>query len=1160
MRLKKIKLAGFKSFADPLVIPFPSQLVAVVGPNGCGKSNIIDAVRWVMGESSAKSLRGESMTDVIFKGSSQRKSVGQASVELIFDNSSGRFGSALARYQEIAVKRLLTRDGNSTYFLNGGQCRRRDIVDIFLGTGVGARAYSIIGQNTVSKLVEARPEELRSYLEEAAGVSKYKDRRRESMQRMQQTREHLERVEDIRGELGKQLERLEEQARIALRYKRLRTEARACKEEILAAKWQNLISEQYVLQQQTLQISEQYELKQKERATAIKTNTVLQGKQDTVNFLVQQKQEKSHQLAMEIARQEEMVFQVQRDKKRLEEEQAQLEVDLQLAKQAVHTETLEHVKYTQQVTSHQADVHQKGDQLAKQRQLLENSALVHRQGQEAFELAQKQWNEQQGEAQIQRVNLQHIEQQYQQTAVRIEKNNEAVQSINVDVIQSELDRLMAQQVIVEKKRLDCTEQVQNFERDAAEHQDKLRKLEQACRQHQDETLALTTERATLKATIRKPRANLPALDKWQTKPRLIEQLTVETPWQAACEFVLGEWLQAITVEPALFLDDLKAVTGCGVAFTSLHHTASDTAPYPRLLDKITGGIPHGEFAFEHVFAAETLEEAMQWLPTLSAGQSVVTKAGFWLGNGWVRVVNAKQQNEAGLLACQQTLTEVSAQLEALNLAYEKLLQERETLHANLAQVERAQKEAREHVQQARESQRTIDSDIAKNKQALSFNMKQQDRLQDERVLLQQTIEQLATDRLQAQERMQRAITQAQEMDATIQALDKKKQIHAQEQTQMMHVVETSRSALYDAQLQLDRSQVKLAQLALSVVREQQCIERVVARRQILKTEVATLNDPNQQSVGILTNQVAEHQSLQQEMMDLHQQQEAIQQQLSDAKQHIDGLEKEVAQQQECKVGGQLKKQALDVQLASTQEALEELSIDTEMVLSTMDKTITSASRAQKLKALQNKIAQLGAVNLVAIEEYETESARKNHLDAQHDDLTCALTMLETAIVKLDRETALRLEETFVQVNASFQAIFPKLFGGGRAKLEWTNENVLDAGVLVMAQPPGKRNSTIHLLSGGEKAMTAIALIFSFFQLNPSPFCLLDEVDAPLDDLNVGRFCDLVKDMSQQVQFLFITHNKVTMELAEQLIGVTMHEPGVSRMVAVDVEQAMAMAN
>jgi chromosome segregation protein len=1163
MHLKQLKLAGFKSFVDPTVVHFPSQLVAVVGPNGCGKSNIIDAVRWVMGESSARNLRGESMADVIFNGSSQRKPVGQACVELVFDNSLGRLVGPFASYGEIAVKRIVTRSGDSSYYLNGSRCRRKDITDIFLGTGAGARGYSIIGQGTISQLIEAKPEDLRIYLEEAAGVSKYKERRKETLQRIAHTRDNLTRVADIREELGKQLQRLERQAQSAERYLILKEKEQLCRAEILALKWQDFIKQQEVKQAELQELALNYEQQQSRLTHANTQRLVLHENLFEMDEKTKRVQEVFYHTGTDIARLEEIIQQQAREKSRLEQALQQMQADWQMAQaqlkqdqevllncqhKACHLEQELHhlkIKFTEQESQYQAIQKKKN----------------------AWDLdwqdVQIQSNTLKREFQVTQVNARHLEEKQQQTLVRLEKLTLEKESISMTYLQQEKHDLEGLQItLLENQKLEAYH-LQQKQDDSNQLRIKIQDTEQQLHQLQDNFHRTNSDYAALVAAQGAARqgmqSNKNEIHEWSDKPRLMDILQVDSAWQTACERVLNEALHAYVL--GCFDDLWPQQAICmeqGEHVVTMRTVAPKAARHPRLIDKIQGAIPATVYSLEHIYTAEHFDEARSWLPDLTEQESIITKEGFWLGQGWVKFIALGEPDELGLLARQQKIADLSLRVNSLEQEIQSLRVQRDQHHQDLQHVLNDLEAKQLSLNDSNDALRANTTALSAKEQAIFHADKRIRALASESDELLLSLEEIATE----QERLKVSLCSLEEQCG--QATRQQEQCMREKQEyldtlaiQSQHVQE-SRKLLHQAELDSDREKNKIQQLEERINREQEHVSILQERLENLAHSCLQTENPRSEIKEQLNQQLLKHTELESQLTVSREELSQLRAELEVLEKNILNYDVEVRRVQELIGQVRMQEQAMAVRASSVQESLDELSLHPLTLLEQIPEGITQNLREDELIALTEQIKRLGAINLAAIEEFSTEQQRKLYLDEQYDDLCQALTTLEAAIEKMDEETRQRLETTFAEVNTSFKALFPRLFGGGTAQLELTCDNLLEAGIVVMAQPPGKRNSTIHLLSGGEKAMTAVALVFAIFQLNPSPFCMLDEVDAPLDDVNVGRFCALVKEMSQVVQFLFITHNKVTMELAEHLMGVTMREPGVSRLVAVDVKQALAM--
>nr|WP_233588833.1 chromosome segregation protein SMC [Legionella septentrionalis] len=1160
MRLKQLKLAGFKSFVDPTVVPFSSELVAIVGPNGCGKSNIIDAVRWVMGESSAKSLRGESMTDVIFNGSANRKPVGQASVELIFDNSLGRLTGQYAAYQEISVKRLVTRDGDSAYFLNGSRCRRRDISDIFLGTGAGAKGYAIIGQDMISRLVEARPDDLKAYIEEAAGVSKYKERRRETLQRISHTRENLDRVADIREELGKQLLRLERQAKTAQRFKALKEKERLYKAEILALKWRILADEQSVLHTKLKHLSLQYEQQQTQLIGHKKGEVAVKDTLNTTQEQFQKIQKNFYELGHEIARLEEAIHNQQRERLRLAEYLEQLKQESLVSKEKQNYLESE-IELTQKsVEELSVNLIKLEEELSIQQRMLQEKQEAELEWNKKWQQMLAEQNTARQKIEITKLNLQHLEQRRAQTLVRLEKIKQEHASFSFEALAVEINALQDTSKNIEEEQDEIIIKAKHITETCTKLQTKLQETEQLLRATQTKVQKLTTERAALQAAQNaafKVKNDLHALPQWQNNPRLIDAIHVSEPWRPVCEFIFAESLHAILLDSLQpVLEKAMEAQGKTAAWVTPVQKIEAGAPYPRLCDKVSGTIPNWVYAFEHIFAAETLQEAWLWLPDLKPHQSIVTLDGYWLGPGWMRTINLAEQNKNSLLLCKETLLKVNEELVAAEAEFQNLLLRREEIHESLAKNTQLEHVIQKNMAGGREALQQNRLALQHKEQLLQQARSRSAGIKEEIDELQELLESLAFESLQTEHALaatRQAYAQSEEQLQSVMAV---KDLQLNELEQCRHLVDKTRAQLHQAELQCNREKMKAEQLQQGLQQELLRSEQLELRLNKLLQQHHELDAPDAECKGKLEEKINLHQQADAQLQKIQQQIDALQAQWQELECVLKQEEEQVSLLREQIQNLHLHEQTLKIRIADVLAALKEFNTQPLPLLEAIPDDVTLALREQELLEINQKIKMLGPVNLVAIDEYQVELERKQNLDEQHRDLSEALVILEAAIAKMDQETERRLEETFMQINTSFQALFPRLFGGGHAKLTLTCDNLLEAGIQVMANPPGKRNSTIHMLSGGEKAMTAVALVFAIFQLNPAPFCMLDEVDAPLDDANVRRFCDLIKEMSQFVQFLFITHNKVTMELADHLMGVTMREPGVSRIVTVDVQSVV----
>lgn len=1163
MRLKNIKLAGFKSFVDATTAYFPTNMTAVVGPNGCGKSNIIDAVRWVMGESSAKNLRGESMTDVIFNGSNSRKPVTQASIELIFDNNDSTLGGEYASYAEISIRRRVTRDGQNQYFLNGTKCRRRDITDIFLGTGLGPRSYSIIEQGMISRLIEARPEDLRIYIEEAAGISKYKERRRETENRIRHTQENLSRLADLREELGRQLERLHSQARAAEKYQQYKTEERELKSQLSALRWQTF-------HQQTdnhERIIKEHELALEALLTSQQSaDTHIEAYRDKHHDLSEhfnQVQGRFYAVGGEVARIEQSIQHTQQRIRQLQQDTSEAEQAYQEALNTISQDEQQLAQSTEQILL-----------LEPEKELLEakvEEALANLQETEVnmanwqgrWDVYSQANNDARRQAEVQQSRTQHFEQSLERITERLQRFLSESNALNADPQTAEIllvnEQLAETSLIVEEiedTKLELQENVQTIRQ-------QLTQVNQSYQRQQADSQKLAGRIASLEALQQAALNPDQGAQEWLkakglvNNTKLADQLRVKSGWELAVETILGADLQAILCKSVTADDlaDFKQGELRLLQITQAPHSANHLSN--TLLDKIQNADCAPSW-LATVIAVETLDEALTQRAGLALGQSLITKDGYWLGKDFIRLKKGEQAT-SGVLARAQELeqlidqqAELEAQLEQTKLQLEQL---NETLmvkeqrlveqHTKLQQTTQQQGELKAKLvaQQAKVDQITqrrqqLDKEITEltSQQQIEHN-----ELKEARLLLQQALDEMATKA----EQNSQLLAEKNTLQAQLDHWRREERVQKEQSHQLS--------------IKLNGSQTQKQAIEQSLVRLKQQMSRLLERKEILQAQLAEGNAPVEALRFNLEEQLEKRLAVEEELKqarlaleDADTQLRTVEQQRTKTEQQAQALRLQLEQQR-------LDWQGLAVRKKSLQEQLVEEGYDLHTVLQSLPDNAIEEAWLKRLEDLSTRIQRLGAINLAAIEEYQQQSERKTYLDTQNDDLVEALATLQNVIQKIDKETRQRFRATFEQVNSGLQTLFPKVFGGGSASLELTGDDLLDTGVTIMARPPGKKNSTIHLLSGGEKALTALSLVFAIFQLNPAPFCMLDEVDAPLDDTNVGRYANLVKEMSDKVQFIYITHNKIAMEQADQLMGVTMHEPGCSRLVAVNVEEAVALA-
>lgn len=1164
MRLKSIKLAGFKSFVDPTTAHFPTNLSAVVGPNGCGKSNVIDAVRWVMGESSAKNLRGESMTDVIFNGSSARKPVAQASIELVFDNSDATLGGEYAQFAEISIKRVVTRDAKSDYFLNGIRCRRKDITDIFLGTGLGPRSYAIIEQGMISRLIEARPEELRVYIEEAAGISKYKERRRETETRMRHTRENLERLSDIREELEKQLQHLQRQAQSAEKYKEFKEEERLLKAQLQALRWQAL----------DLQVGQRETLI---RELEIRLEAVI-AEQRSADAALEKQRETQIELSDKFSEVQSRFYKVGNEISRLEqnmthqrERLVQLRDDMAQAERS-HQQASEHLQLDE---AQLEDVRGQLLALEPEQALYQAQAEELAEGLAVAEERMQHWQQEweqfnqtaagaRQQAEVEQSKIQHMEQAIQRSRERLDRLDNERKSLTAGPLADEVAVLNEQLAEVELQLEAGQEKVDAAASGITSQRELNNRLHNEADALKSRSQILKGREASLEALQQAAMGQESGLTTWleseglSLRPRLADQLQVEGGWERAVETVLGRSLQAVCVDSlGALTDKLVNLAKGDLTFVENRQAPASGGQVARTLSSLVKGAETTAL-LAGVYACETLTDAMLVREQLAAHESVVTRDGIWLGANWLRVIR-EEDSESGVLARKQELVRVieelalideqladkQAALEEGREALRSLELQREDAQRALSQLTRSRGDVQAQLgaKQVRLEQFTARSSrIEKEMEDVQSQLRlDQEQLSEARLILQDALDAMGRDSARREELLR-------ERDSAREGLDGARQR-----------ARADRDASHQMALTLQALRTRETSLAQSIGRLQEQLSSLAERREMLQESLLELENPGGEHQVLLEEQLTLRVEVEKEMATVRAELETVQHEFREHER-----KRQQAEQQAQQVRDMLQNQRMEWQNASSrreslQEQIAEEQFDLPTVLQALPEDASERQWQEDLEKVSARISRLGPINLAAIDEYQAQSERKNYLDAQDADLREALETLENAIRKIDRETRTLFRDTFDRVNKGLQELFPKVFGGGHAYLELTGEELLEAGVTIMARPPGKRNSTIHLLSGGEKALTALALVFSIFQLNPAPFCMLDEVDAPLDDANVGRYARLVEEMSEKVQFIYITHNKIAMEMAHQLMGVTMHEPGCSRLVTVNVEEAAAMA-
>jgi chromosome segregation protein len=1165
MRLTKLKIAGFKSFVDPTTITFPSSLTGVVGPNGCGKSNIIDAVRWVMGEISAKHLRGESMADVIFNGSSARKPLGAASVELVFDNSEGKIGGAYANYNEVALRRAVSRDGTSDYFINGMKVRRKDITQLFLGTGLGSRSYAIIEQGMISRVIEARPDDLRAFLEEAAGISRYKERRRETENRIGQTRENLDRLNDLREEVEKQIRHLQRQAATARRYQTLKEEERRLQAELLALRLQGLDAEAQVLDSATQHCEtalhavladlreaeaeiEQIRVDQASKGDSLQAiqarfygaGSEVTRIEQSIQHARELRQRQASDLEQSQAQVQEFTGVIQRDRGQLEGLDAELAtmvpgLDAALVDERSAAELL--VRCEQALAAWQQAWDQHSQSVARgQRETQVERARI-----EQLENQQRRLLQQQERQETERAALAQI-----QPAVPLETLAEQA-AVSRDAGQKAANELQESLAELSTTRDREREQTQALNALRAKWQ-------------QAGGVQVSTE-ALQQAALGKVSGKVTQWLKAQSldhQPRVAQQLRVDRGWERAVETVLGSYLEAVCVDGLDSVADLLgSFDGGHLAVVTIGENTDGVPDAASLQAKVQGAAVLGS-VLSSVFTADTLGEALGRRRRLTAGQSVVTRDGIWLGPDWLRL-SRDQDPHTGVIEREESLREIRLQVTQLadevKESEHRLELTRERVREHEDRRERLQTDVnrlhREHV----DRRAALDAAQARTADAARRLSELETALADVRAELDRT----ETDLRTARARMEIAIESLAALEPKRLVLEQERERLRSEQGAARTAAQAAQQAARDLAVQVESRRSSHASLTTTLTRVEKQLEGLELRRDQLATQLANGEAPLAALQEQIEGALQVRAQIETELHAAKIASDELDALLRDRETQCSAIEERVEAARAAMDDARLAAQQVRVRRETVAEQLATTGFELDVLLEHLTPDATVETWESQLEETKGKIDRLGQVNLAAIGEFKEQSERKEYLDRQCKDLTDALETLESAMRKIDRETRTRFQDTFDRVNAGLKEKFPRLFGGGHAYLELTGEESEMAGVSVMARPPGKRNSTISQLSGGEKALTAVALVFAIFDLNPAPFCLLDEVDAPLDENNVGRFCDIVRDMSSSVQFIFITHNKSTMELASQLVGVTMHEPGVSRLVAVDVDEAVRMA-
>ncbi len=1136
MRLKSIKIAGFKSFVDNTNLAFPTQMTCIVGPNGCGKSNTIDAVRWVLGESSAKNLRGDDMTDVIFNGSEGRHPSSQASVELVFENTDGRINHPLAARNEISIKRIVTKDKKNTYYMNGDKCRRKDVIELFLGTGLGPRSYSIIEQGMISKLIESKPQELRIFLEEAAGISKYKERRKDTTNRIKSTRLNLERLEDVRHEIGKSIEKLKRQSAAAARYKELKTNERKLRSHIATLRYKDAteLNEQFTHELSVAKLELEKHITEHSN-TENKLNT-LKTERDELSFNVDQHQSALAKSSNEITKAEEQL-------KQLKSTQIRLSSEIQRDEDMLRKETAEKQFEEKEIKELTEDISMYLPELEMAQEEVEENQILLTELQEQADQAASNWASEQKKLaeltaelttldnEISFINQKNVDLTERQNELKFEiaKLNEIDTANKIEVLQLKTNE-------AETALSTANQSLDNLINQKNSIEQQLSKTNTEIASTKEALFTKRSQLSTLKSIQDSAGDQDEELKQWvqnnhPTAQPVFTQMKVAKGWEKAVENAL-----ALIGNPLYISEAIREVPNFHLsAITS--KTTNRTAN--TLAEKIESELVPEIF---NTFKIGTTTDEY-----LSIDVNGVITFGNWLHTGSASGTNGYFERE-------NEINELIPQIESLSNKLNTLLSEEGHIKNQIGELDNNISALRNDKDMCSKSFVQLNSELKFAKHETERVEASLKKLTDTLISIQRKLAENESD-LNGKNTLIYSKTES--VDPLTESVTQLEHIKNEFKTKTQDAearAQKAKQALHNIQLKSQSKQAKLDALKQNLVKNKARYEQQLESIDIKRCELEETHFPLEEINEKLQLLLAEFSKEEAKSI-------TLKAQLSEVANTIREIELGATSNRdiENKIKDKIQEIQLNlerVKILAQQHlgSLNELNVELSTAINEIEENTTAEELEEKLKHVTDSVSKLGAVNLAAIEEYEKELQRKEYLDKQNDDLVSALEVLEAAIDKIDRETRAKFKETFEKVNDGLQELFPQVFGGGGAYLELTDTDLLEAGVSIMARPPGKKNSTIHLLSGGEKALTALSLVFSIFKLNPSPFCMLDEVDAPLDDVNVGRFCRLVKSMSDEVQFIYISHNKVAMEMAHALNGVTMNEAGVSRLVSVNIDE------
>lgn len=1155
MRLKSVKLAGFKSYVDPTEIELPDNVTVFVGPNGCGKSNIVDAIRLGIGESQASLLRGDELSDVIFEGTATRAPAGLASIELLFDNQDHSIGGSFATYAEISLKREIAQDTPSKFYLNGRRCRRKDVQDLFLGSGFGARSYSVIEQGFVGRIVTAKPEELRNHLEEVAGVSKYRERRRETEKKIESTRENLERVKDHATELARQITYLQRQAREAARYSDLKEKERILQAKLVVLRIHS-VDDQIAKQEEQIKESSLFINQELAKLQSIRTEL------DTLRVQEADYLEQFNTIQGES-------FDVRGTLARIEEECRQRKQRREEAKQSRHEITQTMNDQEAQLTNQQSQIttlHKKLSQVEKSRnstaKLCDCARKEYTIRQTEVDKWRKEWDEFLENFNVKSNELNLLTEQRTrllQELDSIEQRNVELDSILVKNDQKNDLAMLHQQ----EAKLDKALQTQ--EHRANEFDEELEALERVDTQEEEQRRLFEYElgeirerRSALAALVDQTLQKDSASSQEQTQtvrelraqPRVGEIITVKSGYEKAVEAVIGSYLQAITVSHLDF--DKTELEELGKSNTLLVTASSNTGIGSTLADVVTQGREFVGELCSHVFIDDSLEEALTRRKRLKAHESTVTKSGIWLGKNWIKF-NGSAGIQSTLLHNRTELQELNALYDAKEKTYDEILQniskrskdrtrlreERRTVHQQHRELNSRLSELRMQLEEKKVAHYQASVMLAKNQQERKTNTERTFAIEQEITSCEQSTEELKTEVVDLDKKRENLQTHERECNSALaRALEEDRSTQAE-----YHKLDLERSN-FQAQITSSKLGIKLLTGSLEELKQRLAVlaEQIQSDEQSTQILEKQLVDAVKKSAVVdqkLASVRAERDAILHKIRENNVAESEQQQQVQQKQQQMHKFREEHIQFTSKKEYLLSELTGLDIELSDAEDAL--------------DPTEDEDSLNRALRRTQVRVEKLGAVNLAAEQDLDRQKAEYETYQSRIQDLELSQDTLQQAMHKIDKETLILFNDVFRQASDKFQTVFARLFGGGSAKLMLTDEDPLTAGVAMRVQPPGKQVKNLHQLSDGERALAALAFTFAMFELNPSPICILDEVDAPLDTNNVSQFGKLIHSMANDVQFLIITHSRGTMNIAESLIGITMQEAGVSRVVSVDLE-------